>query len=322
MKFNKIFEAFPPPKFLNIPFAGLSISDSAIHCIQFGKKDGRIYIEKYAEVELSPGTIVSGEMHDKEKVLNIWKTLKKDLGFEHVKISLPEEKVYIFTAKIPIVKPEEVLSAVESKMEESVPVSQSELLFDYVVVDHRDKGHLDVVVTALPISVIDMYVGMAETAGLSLLALGIESQAITRALLPKGSRGTSLLVHFGKEKVGLYVESDRLVRFTSTILLQRGPIPNPDFLSQEVKKLYTYWHTLKENLDKPEKKITQIIVVGENIPEWVILTLSNQSGTPIVLGNVWTNAFDVNLFTPAIPFPDSLRYGPAVGLALPSDTLI
>jgi len=70
MKFNKIFEAFPPPKFLNIPFAGLSISDSAIHCIQFGKKDGRIYIEKYAEVELSPGTIVSGEMHDKEKVLN------------------------------------------------------------------------------------------------------------------------------------------------------------------------------------------------------------------------------------------------------------
>ena len=108
MKFNKIFEAFPPPKFLNIPFAGLSISDSAIHCIQFGKKDGRIYIEKYAEVELSPGTIVSGEMHDKEKVLNIWKTLKKDLGFEHVKISLPEEKVYIFTAKIPIVKPEEV----------------------------------------------------------------------------------------------------------------------------------------------------------------------------------------------------------------------
>jgi len=322
MVFNKIFEAFPPPKFLNIPFAGLSVSDSAIRCIQFGKKDGKIYVEKYAEMELPPEAIVSGEIRNKEKVLDVLKTLKKDLDLEHVKISLPEEKAYIFTAKIPIVKPEEVLSAVESKMEESVPVPPSELIFDYVVVDHRDNGHLDIVVSALPISVIGIYVNLAEDSGLSLLALNIESQAITRALLPRGSLGTSLLVNFGKDKVSFCVESDRLVRFTSTLPFQSGLFPSSGFLLQETKKLYAYWHTLKENLDKPEKKINQIIIIGENIPNWVASTLEAENATPAVIGNIWTNAPDANASAPEISPTDSLRYGPAVGLALPSDTLI
>src|SRR4051812_7892716 len=102
MKFTKIFDAFPTPKFLDIPFAGLSISDSAIHCIAFGKKHNALFIEKYAQKTIPPGIVTSGQVNNIEEMVAMLQTIKKDLDLKYIKVSLPEEKAYLFTAKIPI----------------------------------------------------------------------------------------------------------------------------------------------------------------------------------------------------------------------------
>ncbi len=321
MDSGSLLKYFPPPKFLDIPYAGLSISDSAVRCIQFGKKSGVLYIEKYMETPLIPGTVVSGEVKDREKIVQVWSGLKKELNLSHVKISLPEEKGYLFTSRIPIVAPSEVQSVVESKIEESVPVPGSELTFDYKLVDHRDKGHLDIIVSAVPITVAGFFVDMALAAGLSPLSLEIESQAITRALLPEGSLGTVLVVNFSLNKAGLYVATDRIVRFTSTVPLKETA-ENSELLSQEIRKLYMYWHSLKENIERPEKKISRIFICGKNIPEGVAPYLSANNNTPASLGDVWTNVFDAKGSAPVIPFEDSLHYAAAVGLALPTSKLV
>jgi Tfp pilus assembly PilM family ATPase len=322
MTFHKIFNAFPPPKFLDIPYAGISISDTTVRCIKFTKKDKILHIEKYSEKTVPVGVISSGEINDKDVLIKILQDLKKDLNLDHVKISLPEEKAYLFTAKIPKVKKDEVLSAIESKIEENVPVSPAELLFDYKVLDHHKKDQLDVVVSALPIDVIDTYVEVATGAGLSLLSLEIESQAIARSLLKPDNLDTVLIVNFGQEKVGLYVVSERIVHFTSTIITRGESLNNPDFLSQEIKKLYVYWHTLKENVDKAERKISQIIVCGENVDDSVVPYISAHNGAKVTLGDVWANVFNINTHVPEITFIDSLRYPAAIGLALPSSILI
>ena len=322
MIFQKIFDYFPPPKFLDLPFAGVSISDSHIRCMKFNKKSGGLSIEKYIEVDIPQGTVVSGQIINKEVLVQVLQKLKKDLCLEYVKVSLPEEKAYLFTTKLPRVKMSEVQSAIESKMEENVPVSPSELLFDYKLIDHKTKEHLDVVVSAFPITFIDTYVSLAQSASLILLSLEIESQAMLRALLSENNQATVLLAHFGKEKVGLYVVSRRVVRFTSTIPLKEERQEIPLFLSQEIKKLYMYWHTLKENVDVPERKIVQIIVCGENYGVEMVPFISAHNDTQVVLGNVWTNVFDINKVVPELSFNDSLRYATAVGLALPADVLI
>ncbi len=334
MKFTKFFEAFPAPKFLDIPFAGLSINDSAVHCIAFSSGSGDLRILKYVTKPIAPGMITAGQVNNMEEVTHILQEIKKDLGLQYVKLSLPEEKAYLFTAKIPIVDQDEVYSAVESQIEDNVPVSPSELVFDYRLNPHQSSGHLDVVVSALPITVVDMYVEIAEKAGLSLLSLEIESQAIARALLPKDAPGTVLIVHFGREKVGLYVVTRRVVHFTSTVPLyamSQGTAPierkaelenNFSFLSQEIKKLYTYWHTLKENVNKPDRKIEKIIVCGEHLGDEVIPYLTTNNQTKTTLGNVWANVFDINKTVPPIAFADSLGYVTAIGLALPGDILI
>ncbi|HEY4508809.1 MAG TPA: pilus assembly protein PilM [Candidatus Paceibacterota bacterium] len=322
MKFEKLFKHFPPPKFLDISFAGVAISDSSVHCVQFGKKNGALFIEKYAEKNIPTGTITSGQINNKEIIVAALSDLKKDLSLNYVKASLPEEKAYLFTARIPIVKNEEVISAIESKMEENVPVSGGELTFDYKLIDHNTFGHLDVIVSAIPITVVDSYVEIFSLAGLSLLSLEIESQAVTRALLPEKSLGTTLVVNFGLGKVGLYVATDRIVRFTSTVGISSGDSKDPNFLLHEIKKLYIYWHTLKENVDRPERKITQIVLCGENSKDMVTPYLSESNQTPVIFGSVWCNAFDINTSIPEISFSDSLKYAVAVGLALPSAILM
>src|SRR3989344_1189978 len=323
MIFNKMSNLFPPPRFLSLPFSGLSISDSSIHCVQFGGRRNSLHLEKYKEEVLPPGVVVSGQINDKEALMEILSVLKKELDLGYVKVSLPEEKAYLFTAKIPRVTQKEIRSAIESKIEENVPVSPNELSFDYKIIDRSQSDYLLVSVSTLPISLIDLYVDIFEKVGLSLISLEIESQAIARSLLPKeGGLDTVLVVNFGVEKVGLYVVVDRVIHFTSTVSIKGGSSKSSDSLSQEIKKLYIYWHTLKQNAGKPKKKIKQIIVCGEGFDDDIVSYLSTHNQTPTILGNVWTNTFDIDTNIPEIPFIDSLRYAASVGLALPSSILI
>src|SRR5690349_4444091 len=113
MKFSKLFDAFPPPKFLAVPFAGLSISDSAVRCIEFRRRHGGFHVEKFAEKPLAPGVVTGGEINNKDELIKVLSALKKELKLEYVKVSISEEKAYLFTAKIPIVKNEEIISAIE-----------------------------------------------------------------------------------------------------------------------------------------------------------------------------------------------------------------
>ncbi len=145
---------------------------------------------------------------------------------------------------------------------------------------------------------------------------------MARALVPVDSTDTRLIIHFGKQKVGLYVVYKRIVHFTSTISIKSELHDDVGALSKEIEKLYTYWHTLKENIGQPDKQISQIIMCGEDIQETVPAYLSQNHHTPAVVGNVWQNAFAISENIPPVPFVDSLRFSAAVGLALPDEILI
>ncbi len=322
MNFNKIFDYFPPPKFLEIPYAGLSINDSAVRAIQFGRKNGEQYILKYAEEILAPGVISGGDVINKEELVKALSILKSKMDLKFVKVSIPEEKAYLFTAKIPIVPENQVRIEVEEKIEENVPVPPGELLFDFRVVDSTQKDFLRVVVSNLPINVTDNYIKVINQAGLEPLSLEIESQAIARSLIREEDKDTILIVNFSKDKVGLFIANKRIVHFTSTVQMKGDSENDLDSLSLEIKKLYGYWHSLKENVDKSEKRIQEIIICGENIPDTVLPYLSTHQNTKAILANVWVNAFDIDDNVPKIDFTSSLKYSASIGLALSSKVLL
>ena len=322
MKFKKVFDTFPPPSFLNIPYSGLSISDTHVRCIQFYKNSSGLYVKKFSEKRIPDGVVISGFIHNPDEVVRILESIKKDLDLQYVKVSLPEEKAYLFTTKIPLVDPKEVRSTIEFRIEDNVPLPAAELSFDYAVDPFDHPDHVNVIVSAVPNKIIDTYVETIQKAKLSVLSLEIESQAMARALIPLHMQDTRLIIHFGSEKVGLYVVYNRVVHFTSTISTVSQAQGDLTALSQEIKRLYVYWHTLKENVGEKNKKISQIVICGEDVTDAMVAFFSSQHNTPATLGNVWTNVNDITKTIPPISFTDSLRFTAAVGLALPSDILM
>jgi hypothetical protein len=284
-------------------------------------------LEKYIEKPLPRGLVTYGIINDTDQLADILKSLKKELNIKYARVSLPEEKAYIFKTTIPLVSKKEVRSTIEFKLEENVPLPTNEIIFDYIVTNPFSyTDSLEVVVSALPIKIVDLYVESLQKAGIPILSLEAKAQAIARSILPKFSEGTFIIAHFNLEKAGLYVVNNNVVHFTSTIMLEGESKDNPAFLSNEIKKLEAYWVSVKESGNKKgnkeEKQIDQIIICGENFGDSMVPYLSTHHKVPVGLGNVWINVFDLDNSVPSIPFEDSLKYAPAIGLAMPMDILI
>lgn len=321
---SRFLKFFPTPKFLDPDYSGVSVSDTSIRFFQFGRKGSDLVIKKYLERSVPEGAIVSGYIHNVDQVVALLKDIKKEIKTPYIRASLPEEKAYLFKTDIPLVPSHEIRENIEFKLEENVPLPANTLLFDFAVVDPKDpkKEHFDVVVSAIPQEVIDLYVDVFQSAGFILYSLEIESQAIARALLKKTERGTYVIVHCAPQKVGLYIVSHSIIHFTSTITIDPGTSLNSDVIAPELKKVIAFWKTSHVSDDTISKEIEHVFVTGEGFGADFTSALGTLVKANVSVGNVWVNAFDVSRFVPELSFVDSVKYAPAIGLALPTHILI
>lgn len=321
MVFKKIFDILPPPRLLNIPYFAVSVSDKNIRCISFSSKGQKIELVKSSEYPIPEGIISEGHIENMNEFSSILKKIKKEFGLNYVRMSISEEKAYLFKTKIPIVKRKEVRDAIESTLEDNVPVPAEELVFDFVVNDKTAlDDSLDVVVVALPVKIVESYIEAVSKAELSMISLEIESQAISQALLPHNDSNTNIIIYFNGEKMSVYVVNHSIVHFTSTTSIKGSIKDNVPFISQEVRKIKAYWKSLEGNSSKDN--IEGVIICGDFVEEDVVSQISVNIKMPVVLGNVWTNVYNLDKFVPDISFKDSLRFASAIGLALPEDLLI
>ncbi|MHB1316890.1 MAG: type IV pilus biogenesis protein PilM [Minisyncoccota bacterium] len=322
---SRFLKFFPIPKFLNPDFSGVSVSDTSIRFFQFEEKGSELVIKKYIEHSIPEGAIVSGHINNTEQVIEVLKNIKKEVKTQRVRVSLPEEKAYLFKIDVPLsVASSGIRNNIESNLEENVPLPANTLSFDFAVVDPKNpkKVHFDVVVSAIPSDVVDAYVEVFKSSGFILYSLEIESQAIARSLLKKNERGTYIIVHCAPNKVGLYVVSHGVIHFTSTIQIQSEGAFDPSVIVPDIKRVIAFWQTSNVSDDTILKKIEKVFVTGEGFTEDFAQNLSLLININVTIGNVWTNAFDIKLSVPEISFIDSVKYAPAIGLALPTHILI
>ena len=83
---------------------------------------------------------------------------------------------------------------------------------------HNHLDHTDVLLAALPRTMVDPYLEVLERSGLTVKVLEIESLAIARALVPKETAAMPLLlVDFGATRTSFVVFSGYSLRFTASI---------------------------------------------------------------------------------------------------------
>ena len=316
MIFRFISKYFPSPIFLKPPRVGLSFSDQNIKAFYYDKFSPHKSLQS-AVVSLEKGAIVAGKIISREEVVKKLKTLKENFESPFVFFAIPDELAYIFSVSVPVSKDGNMAESVAFVMEENVPISAKEAIFDFTPTEISSEPELkaNLVASACSRQEIGKYTQAVLESGFEPIGCAHESQVIARALTTEKSRAVACIIHARYNRVGIYLTKGNTVHF-ATLRNITGIDYNQQFLD-EYRKFMDYATKYGISDSQPLKKV---FVCGEfesakKVTE-ALSTAVSQAKTKIKLANVWTNVLKIEKETPEISFEDSLNLAGPIGAAL------
>ncbi len=305
---------------------GLSVTDDAITVMELlpSRGGGECRVGRFGRCALPPSALSGGAIMDAPAVVAELAALRQALHLDFVRISISEEKAYLYQAQLPAVELAQIRGALELSLEENVPLAPVDAVFDFSLGQGEDAAR-EVMVGVLPRAIAEGYAALFAQAGLVPLSLSLETEAIARALCsPQQTDETILLVIMNNTKTTLCIVEQGTLRFTRTVVVGCAPDPRADevFLScsnavsvlkDEIQKLSTYWQT---HGSRSHGSFARIVLAGSvagfaGFDDY----LSRAFEMPVSAGNVWQNACTIGEYLPPIPFADSFAYAAAIGLA-------
>lgn len=353
--FNKLFlKFFPIPYFLEARSFGLDISDESMKYMELLNTKHGMKVGRWGERAIPPGVIESGKITNPEKMEEILSKLRKEEGVKSVRVSLPEEQVYLFQLRLEKSGLKSVKEGIELVLEEHIPIQAQDAIFDYDLVK-QDEQSIEVQVAAIPKNVIDNYMLIFEHSRISVEAFELEAQAISRAVIKKGDMGTYMIVDFGKKRTGIFIVSGGIVMFTFTLdvggmslnnVIQKSfnvsleeaekmkqkyglerseenkeifalLLNSVSILRDEIVKHFLYWQTHKDEEGKSNPPIEKIFLCGgDSNLTGLADYISVSMKTKVEMANVWINIVNTENFVPEISFRQALAFATAFGLVL------
>lgn len=354
MKRSKFYQFSPPPQFLQMPAVGLDISDAAMRFVELVEKRKGLVIGRFGDHIIPRGVIESGEVKKVEALREVFRDIKKIYNLEFVSVSLPEEKAYLFELKLPLMKYKDIRGAIELSLEEHVPMSASDVLFDYDIVK-EDETSVSVSVSVVARALVDVYLEAFSGTGLTPVAFEVESHSVARSIIPEEDNGTYMTVDFGRTRTGIAIISGRFVQFTSTVQVGGGSLTDViaknlkvsyeeaekikqehgisgenvneeitlammstiSILRDEISRHQDYWEEHTDEYGKKRPVIQKIYLCGgdSNLAGFTSYLASGMK-CPVELANTMINVNNLDEYIPEISFNDSLRYATALGLSL------
>lgn len=286
------------------PIIGLDISQTGIKVMAIDPK--KWLVRGYGSVDLDPIKVqASLEGNDLYLADNLRALLNDkligSLPSNHVTIGVPTAKTFSRTFTIPVSAEKNLKDAVELEVDQYIPIPMSLLYVDYEVIK-RSKTDLTVMMCAIPKSLIDSCIAVAEAAELEVIAIEPGISAVARILeateeghLPTvivdiGPATTDIAILDGSIRVtgGLGIGSNTFTLDIAKKLnialenahqikvlngLSVGPRqekitaalkPNLQRIINETRKVMRYYNERLSN----ERKLEQVLIVGggSNVP--------------------------------------------------------
>lgn len=352
-------DILPPPSYLTMPSVGVDISDTSLKYVQF-QADSRsgttLKLRKWGDIDIPEGVLKRGDIRDMGKLAEALKEVRKKTKVTNVRVSLPEERAYLFETEIKKGTPfKEIRGLLEFRLEENVPLSPRDAFFDYdIVEDDLHAGVYRILVTAYSQDTVMGYYEACKAAGVTPLSFEVEAQAIARATLPQGDLSTYLIVDFGKTRTGIGIVHRGSLMYTSTIDIggnelstalrhQLGDMEEDEYTnikntqglvrgvtdSAAYDALITTMSAIKDEIatriqywntrdvEREERQIEGVILCGGSVNMKGLPGYFTETlGIEAKRAQVWINAFDVNEVIPQIDRRHSYGYATAIGLAL------
>lgn len=361
MRAFSLSRVLPPPRFLTLPAVGVDISDSSMKYVALegsARTDATHSLRLWGDITIPDGAVHRGEVNDIEKLTGALREFREKTGASFVRVSLPEERAYLFETQIKRDVPAgEVRNTLEFRLEENVPIPPREVFFDYEVLpQHNGERTAQVVVVAYARDTIVKYHEACVAAGLVPLSFEVEAQAMARASVSRDQAGTVMVVDFGKTRTGVGIVTNGVLMYTSTIdigganlsvamrkVLGERPedelttIKNTQGLIRGVDDVRVHDAVLsavsviKDELaarmqywhakETPHetRRIAKVVLCGGSVNlKGLPEYLRETLGVPAERANVWTNVFSLDTTVPPIEKRFSYGYATAIGLALSS----
>jgi type IV pilus assembly protein PilM len=348
---------FPPPEYLLMSASGIDISNSSVKVLSLGNRQGADYVRYYGSASLAEEVIDNGDVLDKKELVRAIEDLKSKFGMTYVHVALPEKRAFIFQTTIPRgIAYEDARTVLEAKLEENVPLAPSEAVFDFDFIPGivtEEGAYVSVSVYAK--RVVEDYLDAIKMAGLVPLSCEVESQAIARAIVPRGDKRTQLIVDFGKSTTKFAVVSREVILYSSTVDigghaltqavmkhlgvtaeeadkvkneqgfyqrandngLSEAMMTTVSALTEEVKKRVSYWSDQKDHGKVFAESVEAVLLSGGNSNlQGFPEFLQKVLGIPVSRARVWENTNILQHGIPPIAQNYSLEYASTVGLAL------
>jgi Tfp pilus assembly PilM family ATPase len=308
-----------------MPYAGLDISDDGLRLIEFQRNGKGLVVSKHDKKEFPRGLVAGGDVIDEKKFGDILADFAEKNRILYARISLPEEKAYLFQTDIPSSDIQAITQNVEFKLEENVPLAAADAVFYFDILPASvTGGALRASVSVIPRAYVEKMSSFLRSAGIIPVAFEVVPKSIAQSVISSKIDETVLVVHAMKSKTGIYIVSGGVVCFSSTTSLDTRPDSSAkssdesaaDSLGKEISRVIEYW-TSRPNI---HSRVVKAVLVGHDAKdlEKTLLSAIKNSDLTVSTANIWANAFNLNEYKPPISRDDSLEYAVAAGLALPA----
>lgn len=343
---------FTPPKFLEMPSVSLEILPEGISFLLTKNTENGIKPDFFGFVPLPSGAIVHGEIVKKDPIIKALIDIQKRTNVSYARLSIPEDKTYLFKTHLPVLKPKEISDILDFKIEENVPLSSKEAVFDYdVIPGPKRKDGLDLVVSVTPLKAVEDVQLLFNLAGFSPVYFSPESNNVAKSVVKEGNEQVILIVNIRESNIVLSLVIYGVVCQTSSIgfgsstftdlLAKYFKVTPEEALKIKKEKLYTEnpdnmeifsylintISAIKDEIYKfisycneredVDSQVDRIILCGQDamivgFEKYLSLNLNMN----VDIANVWVNNFDLDQYVPEISKTDSMDLAVLNGLSL------
>ena len=344
---------FPTPSYLSMNSCAIDISDQSIKYGELLATPMGIRLGRFVKEKIPKDVVVSGKIENPDELVNILRKIKERENLHYVRVSMPEEQMYLFSICLPKAKEKELKEMITLQIEEHIPLKAEDTVFDFEIVSIADDK-IYAEVSAISAVTVESYLSVFKRAGLVPLSLELEAQAISRSVISHDDHDISMIVDFGDSRTGVSIVHDGKVFFTTTLDMGGSNLTTMiaknfslttekaeemkrsygldgvsniedifpvilngiSVLKDELNKQYVYW---KDHDDSGKKHglINRIILCGGDANLTGLADyLQASMKIKVEHANVWVNISDMKLSVPHMSFEESLSYATVLGLAL------
>ena len=345
----KLLNFFPTPKFLKFYYVGMRISHHSIHYVELKNDERGLRLGRFGERKFASFP----DIFSHEALKDSLREIRKKEKIEFIKLALPEEETYLFKVEVEGSTPKEIRSSIEFQLEENVPISGNDAIFEYDLLPNKKGEKKEAVVSVVSKQTIYKYDEFFKEFGIIPVSYVAESNSLSRAVIKKGDKETSIIVNLSDQRTVCAVVSRGLVQFSSILNAgsflitdalrkhydlsiedaekmkeEKGIVKGEDneatfsvlinavsVLRDEIERVSIYWGT---HHDKESKwPVKRIILVGKDaiIPGFVDY-LSASLKMDVCVADIWCNLSRYKVEVPPIMQKDSLSFGTSIGLSL------